>query len=230
MHDPENGICHYPAFLNLKRRPCLVVGGGGVAERKMRALLKTGARVVCLAESVNPAIRKLARNRKIRLVETRLDADRKFGPMIKDAFLVVAATSSSRLNEEIYEQCARRNRLVNVVDDPRHSTFIAPAVMRRGPLSIAVSTGGASPAFAKAIRGKLERLFGPEYGAFLKFMLKERSSLMNHLSSPGRRKKLFQDIIKSNLVSLFKKGPERTIRRTYESILKRHGILRAGQG
>ena len=215
---------HYPAFLDLEGKRCLVVGGGKVAERKVRALLKCGAEVVCVSASFIPFLERLGRSSKIELVSRRLKPETSLASLLKGMFLVVAATSFPSLNAKVYEACRKRNLLINVVDDPRHSNFIAPSVVRRGPLAIAVSTGGASPAFAKSVREKIAGHVGPEYGAFLEFMRRERGHIMRWVKDRQRRKRLFEDLVSSGLLNLFKRNDRGAIRKKYESILLRYGV------
>lgn len=149
----------YPVFLDLKGKPCLVVGGGEVAFRKAEALLKAGAdQVKVVAPLFHPGFAGLGKKGIIRF------SRRKFRlPDLKGAALVVCATDSEETNSLVGASAAKTGALVNVVDRPALCNFIAPAVFRNGALTIAVSTGGASPALAKKIRIQLGRLYG---GAF----------------------------------------------------------------
>ncbi len=220
---------HYPVFLDLRGKRCLVVGGGRIAERKIRALLRAGARVLCVSETFDPQVRKLARNHKIQLAVKNLSQKASFSSYLQDTFLAIGATSSPSVNQKLYEECRKRNILVNSVDDPRHSSFIAPAVVNRGALSVAISTGGASPQFAKTLREKMENLFGPEHAAFLAFMAKERGKIMRWLKDPKMRKKFFQEIVNSGMVRLFKSGHDRQrVKSKYQSLLLKYGIRKGG--
>ncbi len=216
----------YPVFLNLKGKCCLVVGGGRVAERKIRALLECGAQILCLGDAFTTPITKLAKKGRIKTVLRKLDHAHTFLPYLESVFLVIAATSSPGLNARIYKDCQKRNILINAVDDLKHSNFITPSVLKRGHLSIAISTGGASPAFAKSLRHKLETSLGPEYGAFLDFMARKRKKIMSLVKGEDKRKKVFQELASSRLPNLFKKGNAQAIRKRYESILLKHGVHR----
>ena len=153
---------YFPAFLDLRGRRCLVVGGGEIGERKARALLDCGARVTVVSPSVTPGLAALAASG--RLIH-RARSFRRSDP--RGCALAVAATSDPRVDRVVAAAARRCRALVNVVDRPEHCDFIVPAVLRRGELQIAVSTGGRSPAIAREIRRRLERFFGPEYGELI---------------------------------------------------------------
>lgn len=173
----------YPVFLDIGAKPCLVIGGGEVALRKAAALLKAGAaRVKAVAPVFSPGFRKLAkkgalelRRRKFRLSD------------LKGAALVICATDSEGTNALAARAAAKKGALVNAVDRPALCNFIAPAVFRNGPLAIAVSTGGASPALAKKIRVKLGGLYG---GAFGKKVEALRRLRLRMLASKSKADKL----------------------------------------
>ena len=153
---------YFPAFLDLRGRRCLVVGGGEIGERKTHALLDCGARVTIVSPSVTTRLAALAASG--RLVH-RARPFRRSDP--RGCALAVAATGDPRVDRVVAAAARRWRALVNVVDRPQHCDFIVPAVVRRGELQIAVSTGGRSPAIAREIRRRLERFFGPEYGELI---------------------------------------------------------------
>jgi len=138
------------------------VGAGNVGEPKIEGLLETGAQVRVVALQASPAVREWARAGKIELELRAFTADD-----LRDVFLAVVATSSRTLNERIYHEAQVRGILCNVVDVPDLCDFFYPAVVRRGDLQIAVSTGGQSPSLAQKIRQQLEKQFGPGYAAWV---------------------------------------------------------------
>lgn len=155
----------YPAFLNLKGLPCLVVGGGKVAERKAKSLLSCAAVVKVVSPRLTPALQELAAGGQIEYLP------REFRPSdLEGVFLVIAATDSKEVNREVAREARSRNLLVNVVNDPQSGNFYVPAAVRRGPLQIAVSTSGRSPLLARRIRERLEGEFGPAYGCLAEFL------------------------------------------------------------
>src|SRR3984957_2258417 len=152
----------FPMFLKLEGRQCLVVGAGKVGEPKIGGRLDTGARIRVVALTASPAVREWARAGKIELEL------RPFVPEDLDgAFLAIVATNSRSLNDRVYHEAKRRGVLCNVVDVPDLCDFFYPAVVRRGDLQIAVSTGGQSPWLAQKIRQQLDKQFGPGYTAWV---------------------------------------------------------------
>ena len=152
----------FPMFMKLAGKQCLVVGAGKVGEPKIGGLIDTGARIEVVAMEASAQVREWAEAGKIELevrAFTAGDLDGKF--------LVVAATASASLNKLIYREAQRRGVLCNVVDVPEYCDFFYPAVVRRGDLQIAISTGGQSPSLAQKIRQQLERQFGPGYAEWV---------------------------------------------------------------
>jgi siroheme synthase-like protein len=189
-------VSYYPAFLNLEAAPVLVVGGGEVARGKIEGLLASGAQVRVVAREADPPVRALAGRGAIELqVRAYEPAD------VGSARLVVAATGDSALNQAVSDDARKAGVLVNVVDAPALSTFIAPAVLERGDLRIAVSTGGASPAFAVFVRDELARRIGPEYGAALGVLRRVRERLRAEPgSSIADRKRILRALADGGLV------------------------------
>lgn len=202
---------YYPVFLDLKGRTCLVVGGGVVAERKVRSLVAAGARVTVVSPSVSPGLASLAAegsivHKKNIFVEADLDG----------AFLAVAATDDRGLNERITEACRGRGILVNSVTSPAGSSFIVPSVVERGDLLIALSTSGASPALARRMRERLEKEFGPEYADLLDALGRLRKELPKRILDEATRRRLYETVLDSDILTLLrqgnKEGAERLIR------------------
>ncbi len=165
-------MAYVPIFLDVTGRRCLVVGGGEVAARKVVSLLDAGAEVTVVSPSLVDELRDLARERRIRYLNRAYEAGDMAG-----AALVYAASDDAQLHKRLHDE-ARAHRIpINVADAPELCTFIAPAVVTRGSLKIAVSTEGASPAMARRIRRRLERLFGPEYGLALEVLRAARNHL-----------------------------------------------------
>jgi len=163
---------YYPLSLDIGGRRCVVVGGGEVALRKSRALLEHGALVQVIAAELCPGIEALAADGRITAARRRYRRGDLCG-----AFVAIAATDNADINRKVAGEAASLGILINVVDSPVPSNFIVPACLRRGDLSIAVSTGGASPALARRIRERLEVDFGEEYEALLELVGRVRSDL-----------------------------------------------------
>lgn len=166
----------FPMFLKLAGHPCLVVGAGVIAEGKIDSLVRCGASVRVIAPVATQAVQDAA------AAGTIVWKQRRYLPSdLTGMFLVVAATSSPELHEQIFQQAQRASVLCNVVDEPDRCDFYYPATVRRGPFQIAISTSGRAPSLAQRIRQDLERQFGPEYGAWTE----ELGRLRNQLVSDG---------------------------------------------
>lgn len=163
---------YYPVSLSLSGRKCLVVGGGLVARRKVATLLEHGAAVQVISPELCPELKQMAAKG---LIET-LPREYQSGD-IKEAFVVIAATDDGKINDRVAQEAALKGVLVNVVDDPTGSNFIVPSYLRRGDITIAVSTAGRSPALARKIRHRLEKEFGAEYASLALLIDSVRSEL-----------------------------------------------------
>lgn len=175
-------------MIKLTGRKCLVIGAGSVAAAKIDGLLACGARLTVISPTAVSQIRAWAKAGK--LVWHR----RRFSPRdVKSAFLAIAATDSPALNATVFRACQTRKVLCNSVDDPERCDFFYPAVVKRGPLQIAISTSGRSPALAARLRRELARQFGPEWSAFVEQVGEQRRKLLRTPPS-AQRKRLLKEI------------------------------------
>ena len=180
----------YPLFALIEDRPCLVVGGGAVGERKVQDLLAAGAKVTVVSKDLTPRLVALAAAGQIKAIQGD------FSPEYLDGMiLVVGATDDQQVNREVSAAAQARHLLVNIVDAPDLCTFIVPAQVRRGPLTIAVSTGGASPALARQMREELEQRFGPEYGRYLRLLEAVRHRVLARRRGHPENPRLFQRLV-----------------------------------
>jgi precorrin-2 dehydrogenase/sirohydrochlorin ferrochelatase len=140
---------------------------------------------------------------------------------LEDAFLVIAATDDAAVNRQVWEEARERSILINVVDKPALCTFIAPAVVRRGALTLAISTGGRSPTLARRFRERLEQELDPAYGPFVDLLGELRQRTLNELS-PSRRGGFWEDLFQSDVLALLTSGDEAAARRQAEEILDQH--------
>jgi precorrin-2 dehydrogenase len=179
----------FPMFVKLEKKKCVVVGAGRIAAAKARGLLRNGARVVVVAPRATDWIRSQAR------AYTLIWRRREFAATdINGAFLVVAATDSVSTNEAVFQACTKRRIVCNVVDDPDRCDFFYPAVVRRGPLQIAISTEGRSPALARRLRIELAKQFGPEYRTWVEHVGTRRKEILRR-QMPKREKRRLMDQI-----------------------------------
>ena len=174
---------YFAAFLDLRGRRCLVVGGGAIGERKARDLLDCGAAVSVVSPAVTPGLHALVAAGQVRHRARRF---RRWD--VRGCAVVVAATGDPRADAAVATEGRRRHALVNVVDDPARCDFIVPSVLKRGELQIAVSTGGRSPALAREIRRRLEPLFDPSLGDAVDQLGQARRRAFATASTPTARR------------------------------------------
>jgi len=205
----------YPLFLiGLDRRRCVVVGGGGEAQRKVEGLLECDAAVTVIASRVTDRIRRLAFERRV----TWLSRDYRAGDL-KGACLVIAAEQEPATRSCIWEEACAEQALVNVTDDVEHCNFIAGSVVRRGPLTIAVSTNGCAPALAVRLRERLERELGPEYGELLELLSSLREGLARGHASFESRRELWYRLVDSDILDHLRAGRRDLAEERIEQIL-----------
>jgi precorrin-2 dehydrogenase/sirohydrochlorin ferrochelatase len=205
---------YYPAFLDIQNRRCLVVGGGGVATRKVVTLLACGAEVTVISPHISDTLQELISENQVRFVQrTYASAD------LNDVFLVIGATDDEQENRRIHRDAEQRGRLCNIVDQPDLCNFILPSVISQGDLTIAISTAGKSPAFAKHLRRILEDQFGPEYATLLTLMGAVRCRLLKKAHAPEAHKNLFEQLIAGGLLEKIRLGDHGEIDRLLNSVL-----------
>ncbi len=170
-------MSYYPISLELENLPCVVIGGGKVAERKVMGLLECGARVTVISPDITPEISSLHDDGSL----VWLNREYERGDL-EGAFLVIAATDNVDVQLQAHEEAGRLGSLLNVADVPKWCNFILPATVRQGDLTVSISTGGKSPAFARQLRMELEKRFGPEY----KIMLSILGALRPYVLAEGR--------------------------------------------
>jgi len=181
---------YYMACLDLEGRSVLVVGGGKVALEKVRGLLECGGKVTVVAPLLEPELHDLdVEVLRRRYRESDLDG----------RFLVIAATSTPAVNRRVYADAEARSLLCNVADVPELCTFILPAVLRRDPIAVAVSTGGASPALAQRIRDDIDDLIGSEHVELARRLRAIRPWVKQNYATYDERRRFFADLVASEL-------------------------------
>jgi siroheme synthase-like protein len=165
-------MAYYPVFLEMNDRPCVVVGGGTVAERKVEGLLAAGARVTVISPELTPALAALKEEGRLHhIARPYREGD------LEGYEVAVAATDDGAVNAEVAAEGRRRRVWVNAVDDPPNCDFILPSVIRRGDIVIAASTGGTSPALARRLREELEAFLDEDYGPLAELLQEVRQEL-----------------------------------------------------
>lgn len=192
---------YYPVFLNLQGKKCLVVGGGGVAERKVKALAACGADILVVSPEIKPGLQKLRDAGQIRHRAGFYRTDDLAG-----VFLVISATDDDAVNGTVAADCAARNIMVNVVDDPDRCSFVVPSVVHRGSFKLAISTGGKSPHLARVVREQLEKEFGPQFGEFVEFLGRVREETMRSTGDPDRRRQILNNLVDRGTLALLRQG------------------------
>jgi siroheme synthase-like protein len=180
----------YIACLRLTGRRCVVVGGGDVGLEKVEGLLACDADVTLVAPEAHPALQQLADEGSIKWV-ARSYEERD----LEGALIVIAATNDTDVNIQVFDDAERRAMLVNVVDVPPLCNFILPAIVRTGPLAIAISTAGASPALAKRMKREVSELFGEPYAMLAVLLNDARGWAKATLPTYQDRKEFFESIV-----------------------------------
>ncbi|MCX7988072.1 MAG: hypothetical protein N2647_01330 [Thermodesulfovibrio sp.] len=190
----------FPIFIDIKGKKCVVIGGGAVAERKIKTLLKYGAYITVISPNITDNIKKLVEKDKIEYIRKNYSKSD-----IKNAFLVIAATSDSRINTQILKDA---KFLVNSVEKKEtviktnNIEFIVPAIFEKGNLKIAVSTE--YPALSRIIKEELKHTYGKEFALYLKFLKKLRKEIKEKIEDSKKRQKLFKKIASKKIVSILR--------------------------
>lgn len=193
----------YPVLLDISGKLCVVIGGGSVAERKVRALLESEAVVRLVSPEVTGELSFLADQGRIEWRKSSYSGDDLDG-----ALLVFAATDNRDVQELVSRHAVENGQLLNVVDDPERCSFHVPATVRRGDLTLAVSTNGKSPAVAARIRQQLESQFGSEYETLLQVMamVREQAGSETEKLSQPERKKIYKKILHNDIIDWIRSG------------------------
>ena len=194
---------YYPIYVQLQEQPCIVVGGGKIAEGKVAGLLAAGAQVTVIAPELTAHLRELVEQKQItHLARVYQPGD------LAGAFMVICATDQADINHQVWQAASAQQQLVNVVDDTPRCNFIAPAILRKGDLNIAISTGGKAPALAVRLKERLQRELGPQYERFLELSGQLREPLASHIPDFETRKKLWYELVDSNVLELLSQDNE----------------------
>ena len=214
----------FPLFLDLRGRPVLVVGGGAVARRKVGALLEAGAEVRVGAPSLVGALQALADAGRIRHMPGRFESG-----WLDDAWLVVAATDDAATNQEVADAARARRLWANVVDDAELSTVQVPARVERGPLQVAISSGGGAPMLARHLRETLEAQLDESWGPLARLLTRHRRLIRARFADVGARRDFFDRLLASELPSLLRAGHEARARDVLRSLLATSPTVRRGR-
>ncbi len=210
---------YYPVMLDVRGRPAIVLGGDRIAAEKAAALAASGALVSVLHETFSAEVLELEARGLVRLRAKSYEPGD-----LEGAFVVVAATTDQPLIEAIWQETQRRGQPVNIVDVPRYCTFILPSVLRRGKLTIAVSTEGASPSLAKRIRQQLEENFPPAYEDYIDLAAQARGYLRRAGISYDTRDAFFHDFMASSVLEALSAGERARALAITVELLRGYGV------
>lgn len=189
----------YPIYLRrLSERKTVLIGGNEEAENKAAELLRREANLTVINRRLTKRLAVWAEEGRFTWIRRQYRTGD-----LEGAFMAIVAEYEGDLNERVYREARERDILVNVMDDIPHANFAFGSIVHRGPLTISISTGGAAPALAVRLRQRFEKEFGPEYGSFLEFMKKLRTPMARHHPQFETRKKLWYELIDSEVLSLF---------------------------
>ena len=194
---------YYPIMLDVRNRPAIVIGGDRLAAEKAAALSASGALVTVMSPVFCEELLDLERSSRVKLRYKAYEHGDLAG-----AFVVIAATNDPQVIEEVWSETQERGQLVNIVDVPARCNFIMPSILRRGQLTIAVSTEGASPSLAKRIRQRLEGLFPPAYDTYLRLAAIARAYIREHGLGYTQRDEFFADFFTSDILDFLIENDE----------------------
>ena len=198
---------YYPVYIQLREQPCVVIGGGKISEGKVEGLLAARANVTVISPDLTARLQNLVREKQItNLARTYQPGD------LTGAFMVICATDQAEINHQVWQEASANRQLVNVVDDTPRCNFIAPSILRKGDLTIAISTSGKAPALAVRIKERLERQLGPEYERFLELAGELREPLARQVPDFETRKALWYEIVDSEILDILARGDEAAAR------------------
>lgn len=189
----------YAINVNLTGRKCLVVGAGNISERKVKSLLECEAKVTVVSPKFNTGILELQPHPNLTLIHRPFQESD-----LNGTFLVISATNDSQLNSLIANLCQDMNILINVVDKPECCSFFVPSVLRRGNLSIAISTSGKSPTLATKIRKDLLKQYGKEYENYINVLGEIRENIKTDIMDPQKRKAILNELVELDVSELIK--------------------------
>ncbi len=205
---------YYPVYIEMRDQPCVVVGGGKVAEGKVDGLLAVKAKVTIISPELTSQLRDLAEQKQI------IHVARAYQPGdLAGAFMVICATDQPEINHQVWQEATENHQLVNVVDDTPRCNFIAPSILRNGDLTIAISTSGRAPALAVRLKERLQRELGPEYARFLELAGELRQPLAQHIPDFETRKALWYQLVDSEILEVLADGDEAKAREMISGVV-----------
>ena len=216
---------YLPVFLRIRNAPCLVIGGGAVALRKIELLLSAGASVTVVSESRDNHILDLIQQQKITHLKCGFSPD-----LIKGMHLVVAATDDRTVNQRASEAAMAHAIPVNVVDQPELSNFIVPSIVDRSPVIVAIGTGGTAPILARLLKSRLETLIPAAYGRLARLAGGFRHQVKAKFDSIAERRHFWEHVLQGPIAELVFSGRDDEARDALEQLIEKPDHPPAVQG
>ena len=215
---------HLPIFINVRQNPCLVIGGGDIALRKINLLIKAQAKVDCLSPLFCEGITNLSQSGDVNLIQKRFESDD-----IKDYAIIIASTDDSSVNALISKSAKKARIPVNVVDSPELSSFIMPSIVDRSPVIIAVSSAGRAPVLARIIRAKLETVIPSAYGVLAEIAGEYRQKVKDRFSKIKDRRAFWESIFSGVIAEKVFSGRINEAKDDIEKQLKQASQMELGE-
>jgi len=206
---------YFPLFLKLKNQPCLVVGAGDIAARKIEILTRAGALITVIAEKISPSVLNIAEKQPLKIEKKTFEQQD-----ITRYRLVISATSNTITNQQVAETAQRLNIPVNVVDNPKLCSFIFPAIIDRSPIIAAVSSGGSAPVLARLLRAKIESIIPPAFGQLAQLAEKFRPKVKQHISEPMQRRIFWEKVLQGSVAELVFSGKQNLAEQQLKNLIQ----------
>lgn len=209
---------YFPVFLDIRNRPCLVVGGGEVASRKAALLLQAGARVTVVAPELSVSCAHMVQGGEVVHIPARFAPEH-----LRGVALVIAATDDSAVNEAVYAAAAERNLPVNVVDSPQLCSFVVPSIVDRSPVIVAIGSSGKAPVLARLLRTRLEGLIPQSLGRLAALAGAFREHVKKRFPQTEHRRRFWEDVLDGPIAEMVYAGREAAARHALLDVLNRGG-------
>jgi len=210
---------YYPIFIDVEDREVVIIGGGNVCARKAETMMRYGAKVTVVSPEFTGEIEAWARDGRIRVQRKEYEESD-----LEGASIVIASTDDECINGRIARDCRRRRIPVNVVDVTHLCEFIVPAIVEKGSIQLAVSTGGKSPALARTLKEDLQRVVGPEYVEINDLLGELRPSAKKVLPTDADRKRFFDGILARGVLQMLRDGKRKEAYDTIAEACEEAGI------
>jgi len=205
---------YFPLFLKLTGRPCLVIGAGNIAARKIDLLLRAGAKITVIANTIGSAVAQMEHTHCLSIQQKSFDEKD-----VSGFHLVVSATDNMTTNQLVAKSASEHNILVNVVDNPALCSFIFPAIIDRSPIVAAVSSGGAAPVLARLLRAKIESLIPPGFGQLAYIAAKYRNQVKEKIKEPSQRRIFWENILQGKIAELVFSGKQQEAEKQLKTLI-----------